>query len=174
MASGNKRNKRMLKKLVSALIILILNFTFNFTFNFTSCAFEIPDKIGEWYLEREYSQPLIADVKSQDLGCVVYRNYRRNSPIGTLEIILTQGKGTGNLYVPDTVGNSKGVMSSEADYKILEISGKKAILENQSYLPLALAVNADDNVVFTIESSSLNESEIVNLARSILSWNITK
>ena len=159
----------MLKKfmlLIFALVILNLNFK--------SYGFEIPDKINEWHLVKEFSQPLIADVKSQDLGCVIYKKYERNSPVGTLQIILTEGKGTGNLYVPENVKNSKGVMPAGAGYKVIEISGKKAILENQSYMPLALAVNVDENIILTIESKALDENEIVNFAKEILSWNITK
>ena len=131
----------------------------------------------DWKLINEYVQPLIPDATSEDLGRVVYRTYERESPRGTLEIILTEGKGTGSLYVPELVNDSKQLLPA-AEYKILELEdgspagSHKAILENQSYLPLALAIQVDDNVILNIESSSLNQEELILIAREILSsWN---
>ena len=118
----------------------------------------------------------IATEKSQDLGKVIYKDYERENPKKTLQIILTEGKGMGSLYVPEKIKTSKGLMPSEAGYKILNVAGKRAILETQSYLPIVLAVNFDNNIVLTIESKSLNENEIVKFAEELLlsKWSNTK
>lgn len=128
----------------------------------------------DWTLTNEFTTPLIPDANSEDLGRVIYRTYERESPRGTLEIILTEGKGTGDLYVPESVDETKKLMPA-SEYKILEIDNHRAILENQSFLPLVLAVQVDDNVILNIESSSLNQEELVSIAKEILSsWKNTK
>ena len=67
------------------------------------------------------------------------------------------------------------MMPADSVYRVLTIAGHAAILEGQSYMPVALAVNAGDNVVLTLETASLSEAEIVNLAEEILSlWRVTK
>ncbi|MBQ7560141.1 MAG: DUF4367 domain-containing protein [Synergistaceae bacterium] len=147
---------------------------FIFILSSQAYALELPEKIYEWYLTGGYVQPLNLEVTSEDLGRVIYKTYKRDAPKGTLEIILTEGTGTGSLYVPDEVKKSKGLMPA-SEYKIFEVNGKKAILENQSYLPLALAVCVNDDVVLTIESASLNQDELIKIAEEILSsWNFIK
>ena len=144
------------------IIKLILIFIFMFS---NSCsAFEFQ----EWHLINENITPLILDANSEDVGKIIYETYESNNSKKTFEIIFTQGKGTGSLYIPDKIKNSKGVMPSDSEYKIFEIKGKKAILENQSYLPLAIAINFNDNAVITIESSSLSEEELIKIAEEIL------
>ena len=136
---------------------LIFSFMFMFMFfSSSSFALELPDKIQNWYSVSEYITPLIASANSQDLGRIVYKTYERRKSKGELQIIMTEGKGTGSLYVPSTVKNSKGVMPLDSGYKILNVSGKNAILETQPNLPLALAINYSDNVILTIESYSFN------------------
>ncbi|MBQ7197055.1 MAG: hypothetical protein IJS40_06560 [Synergistaceae bacterium] len=137
-------------------------------------------ELANWKLKSEFIQPLIPSANSEDLGQVVYRTYERESPRGVLEIIWTEGKGTENLYIPANVDDSKKLFPG-AEYKILEIENHKAILENQSdsrsptHLPLALAIQVDDNVILNLESSSLNQEELISIAKEILSsWNFTK
>ncbi len=138
-------------------------------------ALELPDTVNEWRCVKEDVVPLVLDVNSEDLGRMVYRDYVRENPKGTLQIILTEGRGTGSLYVPESVRDSEGTMPSESGYKILSIAGRKSVLENRAYMPLALAVSAGDNVVFTIETGSLTEDEIVSFAEEILSqWRSTE
>ncbi len=146
---------------------------------FTSEA-DCQSELAHWKLKSEFIQPLIPSANSEDFGRVVYRTYERESPRGVLEIILseadcrTQGKGTGSLYVPERVDASKKLFPA-AEYKILEIENHKAILENQSHLPLALAIQVNDNVILNLESSSLNQEELISIAKEILSsWNFTK
>ena len=133
-------------------------------------------EINGWHLTNEYITRLIPDANSQDLGQIIYRDYERENPAGTLRIILTEGVGTGSLYVPEKVNASKGLMPSDSGYEVLEISGRKAIIESQSFMPLVLAINVDDNIILTIESISLNHDEIINFAEEILlsEWNVTK
>ena len=59
-------------------------------------------------------------------------------------------------------------MPSDSEYRILDIAGRKAILERHENIPLSLAVDADDNVVLTIESSALDEEGIIVFAVNIL------
>ena len=136
---------------------------------------ELPDSVNEWRCVKEDIVPLVLDVSSEDIGRMVYRDYVRENPKGTLQIILTEGRGTGSLYVPEGVRDSGGFMPSESGYKILSIAGRKSVLENRAYMPLALAVSAGDNVVLTIETGSLTENEIVSFAEEILSsWRNTE
>ena len=81
---------------------------------------------------------------------------------------MTEGKGTGNLYVPSSVKNSKGVMPLNSGYEILNVSGKKSILETHENLPLALAINYSEDIILTIETYSLNREEILKFAEKLL------
>lgn len=138
-------------------------------------ALELPDSVGEWRRVGEHVVPLVPAANSEDLGRMVYADYVRESPRGSLQVILTEGAGTGSLYVPERVRDSKGMMPADSAYRVLTVAGHSAILEDQSYMPVALAVKAGDNVVLTLETASLSEVEIVNLAEEILSlWRSTK
>ena len=137
---------------------------------FSGCgyALELSDTVEEWHCVKEYIVPLILDAGSEDLGRMVYRDYVRDFPKGTVQIIMTEGRGTGSLYVPESVRNSEGAMSADSGYKIVDIDGRKSILESHKYMPVSLAVNAAENTVITIESSSLTEEEIIDFAKNIL------
>ncbi|MBQ7215398.1 MAG: hypothetical protein IJS39_05385 [Synergistaceae bacterium] len=144
---------------------------------FSGCgyALELSDTVEEWHCVKEYIVPLILDAGSEDLGRMVYRDYVRDFPKGTVQIILSEGRGTGSLYVPESVRDSEGAMPAESGYRILSIAGRKSVLENRAYMPLALAVDAGDNVILTIETGSLTENEIVSFAEEILSsWRNTE
>ncbi len=142
-----------------------------------SCAYalELPDSVNEWHCVKEHITTLTPDADGVNRGRMVYRDYERESPQGIVHVILTEGTGTGSLYVPEKVRKPEGLTLSASEYKLLTIAGSKSIMEVHSYMPLVLAVNAGDNVVLTLESSSLNEHEIVSFAEEILSsWNITE
>ena len=138
-----------------------------------ACALELPDSVGEWQCVKEHVVPLVLDVNGESVGRMVYRDYEREGR--RVQVILTEGKGTGSLYVPERVGESQGVMPSEAGYRLLKVAGRRAILEGQSFMPLALAVSVGDNVILTLEASSLTEDELVSLAEETLSsWSVTE
>ena len=142
-----------------------------------SCAFalELPDSVNEWQCVNEHVTRLIPDATSEYLGRVVYRDYVREAPGGLVQVILSEGAGTGNLYVPEKLNDTKGVLPTDSRYKLINVAGHKSILESYPYMPLALAVSVGDNVILTIESGSLNEQEIVSFAEEILSrWRTTK
>ena len=142
-----------------------------------SCAFavELPDSVNEWQCVNEHITPLVPDATGESLGRVVYRDYERETPRGLVQVIMTDGTGTGSLYVPEKLNDSKGYLPTNSGYKLLTVAGHKSILENYPYMPLALAVSVSDNVILTIESGSLNETEIVSFAEEILSrWSSTK
>ena len=144
-------------------IILVLAF-----FCFSSAAFaNFEIQISGWELKNEFVTPLIPDANSEDLGRVIYKTYERESPRAILEIIITEGTGTGNLYVPENVNASKGLMPA-SEYKILEINGHRAIFESPEFLPAALAVNAGENLIINLESSSLSQEELIEIAGEIL------
>ena len=143
---------------------------FIFIFIFTIFNSQAQAALQDWILTNEFIQPLIPGDNSEDLGRVIYRTYEKKSPLKKFEIILTEGKGTGNLYIPEKINDAKKLMPA-SEYKILNINGRKAILENQSYLPLALAIQVDNNVILNIESSSLNQEELISIAKEfLLSW----
>ena len=136
---------------------------------------ELPDTLGEWRCVNEHVVPLVAEAGNANLGRMVYREYERKAPFGIVQVILSEGSGTGSLYVPEKMNASDGAMPAGSDYKLLAISGRDAILELHAYMPVALAVNAGDNTVLTIEAASLSESETVKFAEEILSsWRNTE
>ena len=142
-----------------------------------SCAFalELPDSVNEWQCVNEHVTSLVPDATGESLGRVVYRDYVREAPNGLVQVIMTDGEGTGNLYVPEKLNDSKGVLPTDSRYQLLNVAGHKSILESYPFMPLALAVSVGDNVILTIESGSLNENEIVSFAEEILSrWRTTK
>lgn len=137
--------------------------------------FELPDSVGEWRCVKEEVVPLVADANGSMLGRMVYRDYERESPFGIVNIILTEGSGTGSLYVPEMVNDSEGVMPSDSGYRLITIAGRKSIMEVHSQMPAVLAVNMSDNIVLTIESQSLGESGMISFAEEILSsWKDTE
>ena len=140
----------------------------------SACALELPDSLGEWHCVNEHVVSLVPDATSEDLGRMVYRDYEREVPRGRVQVILTEGTGTGSLYVPENLRDSGEFMPSDAGYKLLTVAGRKSILEVHAYMPLVLAVDVCDNVILTIESSSLTEEEIVRFAEEALSlWRNT-
>ena len=163
--------RRIMRKAVKAwLFLAVILWAAGYAF-----ALELPDSVGEWQCVNEHITPLVPAATSADLGRVVYRDYAREAPRGFVQIIMTEGTGTGSLYVPEKANDSKGDLPTEAAYKLITVSGCKSILEIYPYMPLALAVSVGDNVILTIESSSLNENEIVSFAEEILSrWSTTK
>ena len=140
-----------------------------------ACALELPDSVKEWQCVSEHIVTLTPEANGENLGRMVYRDYLRESPKGTVQVILTEGRGTGSLYVPERVRDAKGLTPSDSEYRLLTVSGRKSIMEHQAYMPLVLAVNVGDNVILTIESNSLTEDEIVSFAEETLSsWSITE
>ena len=147
-----------MRKLVIAVIMMC-----------TSCAYamELPDSVNEWRYVNEHVVTLTPSADGVNLGRMVYRDYERESPRGYVQVILTDGTGTGSLYVPERV-RAGGLMPSDSEYRILDIAGRKAILERHENIPLSLAVDADNNVVLTIESSALDEEGIIEFAVNIM------
>lgn len=133
----------------------------------------LPDVVGEWRCVNEHVQSLITEYNHESHGRITYRTYTRESPAGMLEVILTEGSGAGSLYVPESVRAVKGVMPSESGFELVKVSGHDAIIEAHSYMPIALAVNAGENITFTLESPSLNREELIRVAEEILSWRNT-
>lgn len=149
-----------MKKIIALLALLLLP-------SFAS-ALELPGKIASWKLAGEQVVPLITQPDNINLGRCVYNSYVRDYPRGELQIILTEGKGTGTLYVPDKVKQSAGLLPSSAGYRVIDIAGRRAILETNENLPVSLAVRVSDNATITIETNSLDESEIVLFAERLL------
>ena len=137
---------------------------------FAECAYglELPEVVCEWRCVSEQVVPLVAEANGENLGRMVYRNYEREAPKGSVRVILTEGSGTGSLYVPEKVNASKGVMPSESEYRIVDIYGHKAILEAHGQLERALAVNAGQDVIVTVESSVIDEEGLAKFAENIL------
>ena len=145
------------------LLIFIALFLFSAS---TSYALELPDNIQDWHAVKSKIVPLIAS--NQNLGEIIYKSYTRQKPLGNLEIILTQGKGAGELYIPEHVNNNDELFKASG-YEITNISGMSAIIEKVENLPLALAVKVNNNITLTIETHSLNESELIKFAGDLLS-----
>ena len=81
-------------------------------------------------------------------------------------MILTQGEGTGSLYIPESVNGSKGVMPSGSGYEVIEIAGHNAVIEEHEYLPMSLAVDVSKDTVLTVEGT--DRENVIRFAREIL------
>lgn len=131
-------------------------------------ALELPDTIHEWHSVSEHVVPLIASAGSKNFGRCVYKDYVHESPKGYMQIILTEGSGTGTLYVPERINDSKGLMPSSSGYEVLNVAGHKSIIEHQMYMPSVLAVNVSKDIILTIEVGSLDDKKIIELAEELL------
>lgn len=137
-------------------------------------AIELPDSFGEWRKLSGNILPLITEYNGESHGRVVYVTYRRESPSGTLDVILTEGTGAGNLYVPEKVNTAKGMMPSDSGYEVVKVSGHDAIIESQSYMPVVLSVKVGENITLNLESPSAGKEELMRIAEEILSWRVTE
>jgi len=135
-------------------------------------ALELPDNINEWQSLKEVITPLIPAANNKYIGRIMHKYYSRNNPRGDLEIILTEGTGAGELYIPESVKDSEKLFNTSSGYEIINVSGYSAILEKHENLPLALAVKVDNNTTLTIETHALNESELIKFAGDLLSNSI--
>ncbi|MBQ7193029.1 MAG: hypothetical protein IJR98_01490 [Synergistaceae bacterium] len=136
---------------------------------------ELPDSFGQWRSVNKNILPLVTEYNQESHGRVVYVTYKKISSSAVLDVILTEGTGAGNLYVPEKIRSEKGMMPSDSGFELLEISGHRAILERQSFMPLALSVKAGDNITLTLESSQVGRDELVKAAEEILSsWKATE
>ena len=145
--------------------------------NFAECvyALELPNRVGEWQIVSTNILHLVTTYNGESHGRITYATYKRESPSGFLDVILTEGTGAGSLYVPEKVNASEGMLPSDSGFEILKVSGYDAIIESQSFMPLVLAVNAGDNITLNLESPSANTEELVRIAEEILSsWKNTK
>ncbi len=155
-----------MKKVFALLIFMVCGPVF---------AAELPGTLGDWHSVSKYIQPLITEYNGESHGNVTYMTYRRESPSATLDVILTEGTGTGNLYVPEKVNTEKGMMPSDSGFEVLKVSGHDAIFESRAFMPLALTVRAGDNIILTLESPSAGRDELLRTAEVILSsWRITE
>ena len=136
----------------------------------SSCAYglELPEIAGEWQCVKEHVVPLVAEADGSELGRMVYRDYVRESPRGAVQVILTEGRGTGGLYVPEGVKQEKGVMPSDAEYKIVDVCGHRAILETGGIVFPALAVSLGQDEVLTAESSALDGEGLTEFAAALV------
>ena len=138
-------------------------------------AAELPEALGEWHSVSKYIQPLITEYNGESHGTVTYMIYKRESTSATLDVILTEGAGTGNLYVPEKVNTDKGMMPSDSGFEVLMVGGHDAILETHAFMPLAFTVQAGDNITLTLESPSSGRDELLRTAEVILSsWRVTE
>lgn len=131
-------------------------------------AAELPDSVLEWHSVSEYVLPLVTSPDNKNFGRCVYKSYVREAPKSFMCLILSEGSGSGSLYVPEHVDTSKGVMQTSSIYDILLVSGHRAVLERHEYLPHALAVNVSKDIILTVEAGSLNDSELVELAEIVI------
>lgn len=131
----------------------------------------LPETVGGWHCVSEHVTPLVLAVDSSDIGTITYRDYVRDGR--TIHAILTQGTGTGSLYVPESVNDVRGVMPSGSVYELIDINGYKSILERYDYLPLSLAVHAGKDTVLTVEGTDRDSmTEFVKEVSA--SWSSTK
>ena len=128
----------------------------------------LPEAAGDWSSTDEYVKPFVLAANSEDVGRWTRRVYTRAAPPASVEVNLMEGSGPGPLRVPDTVGSSDAVIEAQAEYRVLEVAGHRAVLERYPYLPLALAVDAGGGRALTLESGAASEEELAELAGEII------
>lgn len=131
-------------------------------------ALELPDNVGEWKTVTTNIIPLITEYNQESHGRVTYRTYVRENPSSTLDVILTEGTGTGNLYVPEKVNDTPGMMPSDSGYERLTVSGHDAIIEAVPNMPLVLAVSVSGDVVLTVEGRAIDAEGIARFAEKMI------
>ena len=133
-------------------------------------AFTLPDDIGEWRAVSTAVTPLITEYNHESQGSVTFRTYKRESPSAILDVILTEGAGTGKLYIPEKVNDSEGMMPCESGFELVKVSGHDAILESHPYMPLALAVMLGLDATLTIETASLSREQIIGFTENMIEY----
>ena len=127
----------------------------------------LPDRVGAWRLTSEDVTPLAT--ASEDLGRWTRLIYSREAPRGDLEANVMEGSGPGRLRVPEAPSGqpnpSDAVMNAETEYKILDVAGRRAVLERHPVLPLCLAVPVSPDLSLTLESHAADEEELIEFAR---------
>ena len=131
-------------------------------------AMALPETAGEWRSAEEYVQPFVLTANSEDVGRWTQRIYTRTEQPGFIEVNLMEGSGPGPLRVPEAVGSYNGVIEGQSEYQVLEVAGRRAVLERYPYLPLALSVSVSRDAVLTLESRSSDEKELAGLAEKII------
>ena len=134
----------------------------------TAFALELPETLGEWHSVSTSIVPLITEYNHESHGRVTYSTYKRESPSAVLEVILTEGTGTGSLYVPEKVNDAPGMMPSDAGYERLTVVGHDAIIEVVPNMPLVIAVNVSGDVVLTVEGRGVDAGGISGFAERIM------
>lgn len=122
----------------------------------------LPDALGPWRLVSEDVTPL--QTASEDLGQWTRRVYAREAPRRRVEVNLMEGKGPGPLRVPAAAGAGGGVMDEDGAYRVLDVAGRRAILERHPLLAPALAVAVSPDTTLTLEGSGTDEAELLDLA----------
>ena len=75
-----------------------------------------------------------------------------------------EGKGPGPLHVPAAVGSGDGVMDEEGTYRVLDVAGRRAILERHPLRAQARAGAVSQDTTLTLEGSGADEAELMDLA----------
>ena len=129
-------------------------------------AWALPSEVGEWRSDREDRIPFTLSASSRDVGRWTCRVYTRKAPRGSVEVNLMEGSGPGPLRVPDAVGSYDVFLDAQAEYRVLEVAGHRAILELQSLLPAALVVSVGERTL-TLEGF-VTEGELTGLAARLV------
>ena len=127
-------------------------------------ALELPDSVGEWHSVSRHVQSLITEYNGESHGTVTYMTYVRESPSARVEVILTEGAGTGSLYVPENARGSRGVMPADSGYERLTVAGHEAVLETVPGMAVALAVCLSGDAVMTAEGQGVDAEGVVDFA----------
>ena len=125
----------------------------------------LPGELGDWRLSSEYVTELTT---SQNLGKWINASYVRSEPPAQIEVQLTEGSGTGRLFVPEgAVSSDDGPIGFSSTYETLYVAGRRAILERNDVTGQALAVALGTRTV-TFESLGVSREELLGFAESMI------
>ncbi|MDR2528750.1 MAG: hypothetical protein LBD04_07025 [Synergistaceae bacterium] len=124
---------------------------------------DLPEKVGEWRGMPAQVTEFTLTKDNENVGRWENRVYTRAAPIASVEANLMKGSGPGTLFV-----HEEGNEFTPPPYEVLNIAGKRAILEYEEATGQALAVALGKDSTLTLESKSLSREELLSFARNLI------
>ena len=128
----------------------------------------LPEELGNWRLSSEYVTDLTGPENLGNVGKWTSASYVRSEPPAGIEVQLTEGPGTGELFVPEgMIFSDDGPIGFSSTYETLNVAGRRAVLERSDVTGQALAVALETSTV-TFEARGISREELLAFAESMI------
>ena len=156
-----KNNKTGLTKMI------MVSLAFVMALALAAHASSLLEELGDWRLSSEHVVDL--DVTAiGNMGKWTSASYVRPAPPAVIEVQLTEGSGTGKLFVPEgTILSDDGPIGFLSTYETLSVAGRRAVLERSDVMGQALAV-ALKTCTATFEARGISRQELLSFAESMI------